>query len=124
MFDPEFGKTGGEDVDFFKRMIRKGNVFVWCNEAPVFELVSPSRCKRSYFLKRAILRGLVNSKQMNLINKETFKSIIAISAYSFVLLIFFFTGHHIFMKYLIRDCDHLGKILGICNLPIIKKRTF
>ncbi len=38
-FDRQFGKTGGEDVDFFRRMLGKGKVFVWCSEAYVHEIV-------------------------------------------------------------------------------------
>src|SRR5207245_2759845 len=37
-FRREFG-TGGEDQDFFRRMIERGHRFVWCNEAVTFELV-------------------------------------------------------------------------------------
>ncbi len=35
-FDPSFGKTGGGDAIFFKRMMEKGHVFIWCNEAVVY----------------------------------------------------------------------------------------
>jgi len=41
MFKTEFG-SGGEDRDFFRRMIRLGFRFVWCNEAPVYESIPPS----------------------------------------------------------------------------------
>jgi succinoglycan biosynthesis protein ExoM len=55
-FRSEFD-TAGEDVDFFRRMMEKGCKFVWCNEAIVYEVVPSSRCKRSYLLRRALLRG-------------------------------------------------------------------
>jgi glycosyltransferase involved in cell wall biosynthesis len=58
-FDPRFGRTGGEDVDFFRRMMEKGYVFVWCSEAEAYETVPPERMTRSYHLRRALLRGMV-----------------------------------------------------------------
>ena len=36
-FREQFG-TGGEDVDFFKRMMAQGARFVWCAEAEVYEI--------------------------------------------------------------------------------------
>ena len=36
VFRPEFG-SGGEDRNFFRRMIERGRVFVWCNEAVAYE---------------------------------------------------------------------------------------
>jgi succinoglycan biosynthesis protein ExoM len=45
-FRREYG-SGGEDRDFFRRMIGAGHIFVWCNEAPVHELVPAVRwCQR------------------------------------------------------------------------------
>ena len=56
LFKREFG-SGGEDRDFFRRMIAKGLRFVWCAEAPVYESVPAERCRRSFMLRRALLRG-------------------------------------------------------------------
>jgi succinoglycan biosynthesis protein ExoM len=47
-FRPDF--LTGEDQDFFRRMIEKGHVFVWCNEAAVYEVIPPIRWKRWRFL--------------------------------------------------------------------------
>jgi glycosyltransferase involved in cell wall biosynthesis len=122
LFNPDFGRTGGEDIEFFKRMIRRGHVFVWCDDAPVYETVPPERFKRSYLLKRALLRGMVNSKNPTL--NSILKSFIAFFIYTFILPVFALIGHHIFMKYLIKDCDHIGKLLGVCGLEVIKERNF
>ena len=113
-FNPDFGRTGGEDVDFFRRMIEKDHVFVWCEEAPVYETVPPERFKRAYFLKRALLRGVVNSRHMSFISFDTLKSVVAFVLYTSALPIFLLSGHHLFMKYLIKNCDHIGKLLSIC----------
>ncbi len=80
IFRPEFG-TGGEDQDFFRRMIEKGFRFVWCSEAPAYEIVPPERCKRSFMLRRALLRG--QKPSFTLINYV--QSLIAIPSYTLTL---------------------------------------
>ena len=57
-FRPEF--LTGEDQDFFRRMIGKGHVFVWCHEALAYEVVPPIRWRRTFMLKRALLRGAIS----------------------------------------------------------------
>ena len=123
-FNPVFGRTGGEDTDFFKRMLKKGRVFIWCDEAFVYENVPQERLRKTYFLKRALLRGVANSKHVSLISLSTLKSISAILIYTPALPLFLLIGHHLFMKYLIRECDHIGKLLATCGLKVIKERTF
>jgi glycosyltransferase involved in cell wall biosynthesis len=123
-FDPEYGKTGGEDVDFFKRMIKRRHVFVWYDEASVYESLPPKRLKRTDFLKRALMRGVVNSKNASFISGDTLKSLTAIVLYTTALPFLLLTGHHLFMKYLIKDCDHIGKLLGICGLEVVKEKRF
>src|SRR5262249_13059456 len=59
-FKPEFRQ--GEDQDFFRRMIDNGHVFIWCNEAVAYEVVPPIRWKRTFMLKRALLRGAMEPK--------------------------------------------------------------
>jgi hypothetical protein len=95
---------GGEDVDFFRRMIAKGMRFVWCADARVDELVPAERCRRSYLLKRALLRGGAPHNQ----GWPVLVSLIAAPAYA-VLLLF---GQPVFMRYLIKECDHLGRLLA------------
>jgi succinoglycan biosynthesis protein ExoM len=83
-FDPEFG-TGGEDEDFFRRMIEKGYAFVWCHEAPVYEIVPPSRCTRSYLLRRWLLRGSNSKKHPTGRVKTIIKSLVAVPCYIIIL---------------------------------------
>lgn len=123
-FNPEFGLTGGEDVDFFGRMMKKGFTFVWCNEALVYEIVPPERFKRSFHLKKALLRGKVNAGISSLFSPGFIKSIIALIIYTMALPFLLLFGQHLFMKYLIKDCDHIGKLLGFCGITYIKKRDF
>jgi glycosyltransferase involved in cell wall biosynthesis len=120
-FDPAMG-SGGEDRDFFKRKIEEGHVFVWCNEAPAFEIIPPSRWKRTILLKRALVRGKMalnksRSKPMSVIT-----SMAAVVVYTAGLPLGFLMGHHIFMRYLIKNCDHLGKVLAFFGIDWVKEK--
>lgn len=121
-FNPEFGLTGGEDVDFFNRMMNKGLIFVWCDEAIVYEVVPIDRFVKKYHLKRALLRGVANSNKSPFLSIDTLKSTIAMIVYTMTLPFSFLMGQHIFMKYLIRDCDHLGKVSARLGYKIVTKR--
>lgn len=121
MFNLELG-SGGEDRDFFRRMIKKGNTFIWCNEAPVYESVPAERCKRSFMLRRALLRGKVSLLQPYFSIVDIFKSVIAVSIYTIILPVFFLIGHHIFMKYLIKNFDHIGRLMTVGGFDLIKEK--
>jgi succinoglycan biosynthesis protein ExoM len=124
-FDPQFG-SGGEDRDFFRRRISEGHVFAWCNEAPVFEIVPAERWKKTVLIKRALLRGKMAAKSTKSRPKSLLISTAAIAIYTFSLPILFilspFFGYQGFMKYLIKDCDHLGKILAFFKIDLVKKK--
>jgi succinoglycan biosynthesis protein ExoM len=120
-FDPRFGR-GGEDKDFFKRLIEKGHVFVWCADGVVFESVPPERLTRFFMLKRALLRGKMSIAGGSVQLHGVVKSLLAIVIYSSALPILLLYKHDIFMKYLIKDFDHIGKILAVMGLDVIKQK--
>lgn len=124
LFDPRFGLTGGEDTEFFERMMNKGRQFAWCNEGVVHEMVPKERQSRAYHLKRAMIRGLAAADQYPFLGTGTLKSIIAVLAYTICLPFLLIAGHHLFIKYLVRDCDHLGKLLAHCGLRPVSRRVF
>lgn len=123
-FDPRFGRTGGGDVDFFKRKIASGYLFVWCDEAAVYEAVPAERLTRAYLLKRALLRGVSEAMLGRVGTFNVGKSLVAIALYTTALPLLFVAGHQHFMKFLIKDCDHLGKLLAACGIALVKERTF
>jgi len=123
-FNPRFGRTGGEDTDFFERMLERGRNFVWCNEAPVYEEVPIERQKRSYFIKRALVRGFNRADMEQVISVDTIKSIIALFTYTLCLPVLLAVSHHNFIKFLISYCDHLAKLLGHCGLKLFRERNF
>jgi glycosyltransferase involved in cell wall biosynthesis len=124
-FDPQFG-SGGEDRDFFKRKIARGHVFVWCNEAPIFEAVPPERWQKRAMLKRALLRGKMTYNSERQRPGDVMSSVAAVLYYSVNLpFLFLFSpvfGFDVFMKTLVRDCDHLGKIFAMLKINIVKDR--
>jgi succinoglycan biosynthesis protein ExoM len=120
-FDPKFG-SGGEDRDFFKRKIKQGRVFLWCAEAPVFENIPEVRWTKSFMLRRALLRGKKNVQAYTQSIRGIIKSLIAISVYTLALPIAFIFGYHIFLRTLIREFDHLGKIASLCGIDVTKER--
>lgn len=115
-FKPEF--ITGEDQDFFRRMINLGRVFVWCEEAVAFETVPPVRWKRSFMLRRALLRGKVSLAHPTSGILEISKSVIALPVYALALPLLFLVGHHHFMKYLVKSFDHAGKLLASLGIKV------
>ncbi|MCD6401328.1 MAG: glycosyltransferase family 2 protein [Anaerolineales bacterium] len=122
-FRSEFG-TGSEDVDFFRRMIGNGKIFVWCNNAAVYETVPPVRCKRSYLLRLALLRGGNSLKHRTNRVRNILKSLIAIPVYGLALPFLFVAANRYFMKYLIKFFDHAGRLLALLGVNPVKKRVF
>jgi len=116
-FREEFG-NGGEDQDFFMRMMERGHRFVWCNEAVVYEVVPPERCERRYVLKRALLRG--QNEKLLLNGRSIAKSLVAVPFYTVLLLIVWVLGEHVFMKYMVRLLDHVGKLLVTVGISPIR----
>lgn len=117
-FRPEF--RTGEDQDFFNRMIERGHVFVWCNEAVAYEVVPPIRWNRTFLLKRALLRGTTALAQPNSKVLDVTKSFIAVPVYAAALPLALLLGQHRFMTCLVKLFDHLGKLLAIVGINPIK----
>ena len=121
MFDPKFG-SGAEDQDFVRRMIQKGFVFIWCNEARAYELVPPIRWNKKFMIKRALLRGKTSLARTSSPLYMVIQSAVAILAYTMALPLLLLFGYHWFMQYLVKDFDHIGKILAILRINIIKQK--
>jgi succinoglycan biosynthesis protein ExoM len=124
-FGPEYG-SGGEDRDFFRRKIELGHVFIWCCEAPVYETVPPERWKIKVLIKRALLRGKMALNSSGSRPKNILVSAAASVLYTVSLPLVFvlspIIGYDVFMKYLIKDCDHLGKILALFNIDLVREK--
>lgn len=116
-FRPEF--RAGEDQDFFRRMIDNGHSFVWCNDAIAYEVVPEMRWERRFMLKQALLRG-ATARLQPLGTRDITKSIIAVPAYAALLPVGLVCGQHWFMTFLVKLCDHAGKLLALAGINPIK----
>lgn len=120
-FRSEF-PTAGEDVDFFRRMTEKGCTFIWCSEAVAHELVPASRCRRSYLLRRALLRGSNFPKHPTHRVRNIVRSLIAVPCYTLALPILAVLGQHLFVRYLIKLLDHASRLLAFLGLNLATQR--
>ncbi len=121
-FDRKFG-TGGEDMDFFRRMSEQKHVFIWCDEAVAHELVPKERQTRRYLLRRAFYRGQVSLKYPTDRLQKVVKSLIALPLYTLALPFLALASGRLFMWYLIKISDHGGRLLTFCGLKHSKVRA-
>jgi hypothetical protein len=109
-------------MDFFRRLMDKGKTFVWCDEAIAYETVPPSRCNRSYLLRRALLRGSNFPKHPADRLKNAAKSLIAVPCYTVALPVLALFGEHVLLKYLIKLFDHTSRLLAYLGLRLADQR--
>jgi succinoglycan biosynthesis protein ExoM len=118
-FRPEF--RTGEDQDFFRRMIERGRVFVWCTEAVAYEDVPPTRWKRSFMLRRALLRGATLPSHAVFGYIHVLKSLLAVPLYGAALPFMLALGQGRFMSCLIKLCDHAGRLLALLGIVPVRE---
>jgi glycosyltransferase involved in cell wall biosynthesis len=117
MFDAEFGLTGGEDIDFFYRLINVIDYkIVWCNEAVVFEPVTESRLNRKFYIQRAIKRGENNQRFLKKNRNRIYcLYILVVSFYKMLFLLLFspvimFSKEKIRMRVIESFFHHVGRM--------------
>ena len=110
-FRPEFG-TGSEDLDFFRRVMENGRRFVWCDEAPVYELVPPSRCRLGYVVRRALIQAGNFPKVSPSRPRQVAKSALAVPLYALALPFQPLFGTHRFVWYLEKMSYHAAYIVA------------
>lgn len=116
-FRRELG-NGGEDQDFFRRLMERGHRFVWCNEAVVYEVVPRERRRRRYFLKRALLRGQNEERLLSI--PSVVKSLVAVPVYVVSLPVMCLIGQHTLMDYSVRLLDHVGKLCAAMGIRPVR----
>jgi len=121
VFRPQFS-SGGEDVDFFERMHEGSSFFVWCDEAVVHERIPPARCRLSYLLRSALLRGNIRKKLKKNQARLLLTSLVAIPMYLFLLPYWALVSRVGFIKVLVKVCDHVGRVLAFLGLNPIHRR--
>jgi glycosyltransferase involved in cell wall biosynthesis len=114
--------SGGEDIDFFRRAVSQGKVFVWCAEAVTYETVPVERTRVFFQLKRALLRGKASLATSFGNPFGILKSVAACGVYTMLLPVSLIIGRHLFLKYLVKNCDHLGKLLASVGIDLVKEK--
>ena len=118
-FRPEF--ITGEDQDFFRRMIEKGHVFIWCDEAVAYEVIPQVRWSRKFMLKRALLRGEIALLHPTCGARDIAKSIVAVPLYAILAPLALLRGQGKFMLCLVKMFDHLGKVLALVGIHPVRR---
>jgi len=121
LFRPEFRHS--EDQDFFKRVMAKGRLVVWCDEAIAYERQGPERLRIGYFVKRGLLRGNVSLRLQPNKLMTVLKSVVALILYTVALPLLALTRRDLAILYLIKDSDHAGKLMAAVNIDIQKLLT-
>jgi len=120
-FNPQLG-AGGEDTDLFRRAMAQGRKFVWSAEAVCQERVPPERTRISFQLRRALLRGKIAVRGHRAGWRGIMKSAIAVPLYAASLPICLVMGSHVFVTFLVRGFDHLGKVLASCGIDLVGEK--
>lgn len=68
-FNTDLGRTGtkpigGEEVEFFTRLLRVGATAIYQPGAPVYHVIQPERLKKSYFRRLHLLEGEVRGRDI------------------------------------------------------------
>jgi glycosyltransferase involved in cell wall biosynthesis len=125
-FDPAFGLTGGEDVDFFRKQIAIGRVFVWCDEAETYETVPSERWKISFHLRKSFKIGALNGETLRKSSFSGFagllKSIASVPVWSTALIVLFPFGKHSWISPALKLVYAVSCILSYCGLSLNKNR--
>jgi succinoglycan biosynthesis protein ExoM len=117
-FNPQLG-AGGEDTDFFRRAMSRGRIFVWSADAVCYERVPPERTRVAFQLRRALLRGKVALRGSGGGWRGILQSVIAVTVYAVGLPVCLMMGSHVFVTYLVKSFDHLGKLLASCGIDLV-----
>jgi succinoglycan biosynthesis protein ExoM len=119
LFRPEF--RAGEDQDFFRRLIEKGHVFIWCHEAMAYEVVPPIRYKPTFLLRRALLLGEVSLRHPTFGARDVVTSLVAVPTYTVALPFALVLGQGRFMLLLMKLFNHLGRLLALIGMNPVKE---
>lgn len=112
LFNPEYGRSGGEDSDFFYRCKSHGLSMVWCDEAEVYEYLEMDRCSLKYLMIRARRGGQTYSKirKANLTRLQKIR--LGVNAFIFGLTGLFIAGLLVFFSSKRNGVPLLKKSIG------------
>ncbi len=118
-FDPAYGRSGGEDHDLCRRILRDGGRIVWCDSALVREFLGTERLTLGYLALRSLNGGRVFARRGRkdrcvagtccwLVYRSTLAILLALSV-PFVVTVHRLWGVRLFMKM----CSNLGQVSAL-----------
>jgi len=127
LFGPEFGRTGGEDAEFFKACIEAGSQFIWCDMAVARETVPPERWTVRYYLRKGMRIGVLTGEKIrsNPIYSRSMiaLSLLAVAGYTVFLPFCLLGGRGFFVRHLAKSVYHLGRVLGFAGFSFLRERN-
>lgn len=125
-FDPAFGRTGGEDVDFFRKQMALGRAFVWCDEAEAYETIPPERWQISFHMKKYFRIGVLNGESLRKSGFTGFigflKTIVSVTVWSIAFFVMLPFGKHLWIPPILKFAYSVSCVLSYCGLSLEKNR--
>jgi len=122
-FDPIFGLTGGEDVNLFTKLEKKGAKFIFCAEAIVFDFVPLERANLRWLTRRSFRAGItytdgiisISEFKLGRIVFELMKGILYLLI-SIILVIITFYSKLYRIQWFLKIISNLGHIAAVFNM--------
>jgi len=117
-FDPDYGLTGGSDLELFGRMLRSGARFLWCDEAPVMEFVPPERHRFGWLAQRAFRGGLVYTRVARSVAPggsagRVIRTLVKLFGFAVLIPLAAFGGRRTLARMLLRVCTQAGHLWAL-----------
>jgi succinoglycan biosynthesis protein ExoM len=117
-FDPAFGRTGGEDSEFFGRMLRSGARFLWCDEALVVEFIPPERHRFGWLAQRAFRGGLVYTRLARSVGRggsfgRAIRVLAQLCGFALLAPLAAFCGRRAMARVTLRICTQAGHLWAL-----------
>lgn len=118
-FDPDC--LSGEDQDFFRRKIDQGRTFIWCREAPAYEVVPAVRWKRGFIVRRALFRGIFAQRNHGFQPLRVLQAMISVPAYALMLPVAWAFDEARFMTCVFKLSYHTGRLFALFGFNPIRQ---
>lgn len=123
-FDPAFGRSGGEDTDFFSRLNACGGRIVVENSAIVREHVPPERLSAAYLRRRAMRAGqsygIVRLRSLSRAGRAGFLAAVLVKIVTFAIAAaaLWVLARASALKLAIRSWLNFGKLRALAGYPM------
>jgi len=129
-FDETIGLGGGEDTDFFKRLVDAGGRIVWEDKAIVYEYLPLERSTMVWLVQRKYHNGVVQGRHIRrwgstkqwivLMVREVSVGLTAVVVCGPALVVSTTLG----VKWLVRASRAIGRLMGSCGITYEEYKHF